>query len=321
MRSVLALMLALVMTGLVGAEPLEWSTAQEIPGLKSYYGEVDVVFFDGSLHVLTADRDHHIIHAQLTDGQWGAPIQLAHHRTRMTPAVTTCDGTMHMVTNPGSFKLAHSVWDGRTWGEAQTIPDMQSGRPVSITAFDGVIHTTHQGKSSDDDRILYAANAGWGWGYSLAVPNQKARSDVALAGLKDSLHMVHVGNQSRALWHSTRDQWGEWSTVVQIPGTETSRIPDLVAANGRLYAFYTVGSAKMNTQASVAYSVYQDGQWLPPVTVEGYVSYGRPVVAMEPGLPARLHLLLPTKQGVLHMHTEGEATLAPMPVKTMKLSN
>jgi len=321
MRSVLALMLAMIMTSLAGAAPLEWSTAEEIPEVKSYYGEIEAAFFDGSLHVLTVNRDHRIFHAQWTDGQWAAPVQLAHHRARMVPAVVACNGTMHMVTNPGSFKLNHIVWDGRAWGPAQGIPDMLSGRPVSITAFGGVIHTAHKGKSSDDKRILYSANAGWGWGHSVAVPNQKARSNVALAGMKDTLHMVHVGTQGGSLWHSSRDQWGEWSTVVQVPGVETGRIPDLVEANGRLYAFYTVGTPKMNTQATVAYSVFEDGQWLPPVTIEGYVTYGRPVVTKESNLPLRIHLLLPTKQGVLHMHTEGEVTLAPMPVKTMKLSN
>jgi hypothetical protein len=320
MRLALSALCLIVLSMLpAAADPLEFSQASEIPGFEAFYGEMDAVWQDGTLHAVTGTRGKDIIHARLVDGQWTAPVHLAHHRSGMSPSLAVCDGVLHMVANPGNFVLAHSIWDGRAWLEPVEIPDLRASRRASLAGFDGVLHLAHGGKNNDSKPIYYAAEAGWGWGHHVRLPDQRSRSNVAMSGLGETLHMVYVAKNSPTLWHTQRERWGEWAPPVQVPGVTTARIPDLVTAFGRLFAFFTTGDSRIGQQAPVAYSVFEDGLWQPPVAIEGYVCYGNPTAAVEPGLPQKIHVMMPTPQGVLHLHTEGEATIAPLPMKQVQL--
>jgi len=297
----------------VSAQPHEWSRGQEIPGLVAYQGHVSAAWYKNELHVVTNDSDKNIKHARQVNGQWIAPVFLAHNHSGLVPDIAVCGGQLHMATLPGNFKIYHSLWDGRAWRDAEIIPEMETSQRVDITGMDGILHLTHSGKDSKKKRIWHTTNAGWGWGRDDTLPNQTARYTAAMAGLDGTLHMVYVSKNSNTAWHTTRSRWGEWTPPVQIPGVETGRAIDLAAANGRLFMIFTAGTSKYDgKQAPVAYCEWHDGRWSAPTTLKGYVCYGAPAVAAQPGLPEQIHLFLTTPKGVLHLQTVDKAELAPM---------
>ena len=89
-------------------------------------------------------------------------------------------------------------------------------------------------------------------------------------------------------------------------------------ANGKLFLVYAGSQAGEGGQRPVAWCEYADGRWSAPTVIEGYVCYGAPAAAVERGLPDRVHLLLPSRVGVLYLHSLGEAKIAPVKMKTMK---
>lgn len=299
----------------------QWSRAEEIPGLKSFTGSVTAAWHDGVLHVVTNDRSKNVKHVRRVDGKWIAPVSLAHHRSGLVPDLAVCGGTLHMVGNPGSFKIWHSRWDGRAWRDPEVVVAMETRARVEITGLDGVLHLTHGGKNMERKRIFHAANAGWGWGHNYPLPDQTARFTASMAGLNGVLHMVYVSKNSFTAWHTSLTRWGEWTPPVQIPGVETRRYVDLVAAKGRLFMVFTTGTAKNGRQAPVAFCEWSGGRWSTPEILEGYVCYGFPALAVEPGLPSQIHLLLPSRVGVLHMQTRDKVKLAPVKMKTVTPAN
>jgi len=215
------------------------------------------------------------------------------------------------------FKVWHSTFDGTTWSNPAEIPAMEARNRPRIAAMNGVVHLTHGGMNMDRRRVFHAANAGWGWGHNVALPDQTGRPTAALAGLDGTLHMVYISKNSPTAWHTFRDRWGEWSPPTQIPGINTNRPLDLVAANGRLFCLHTVGEARLWEQLPLAYCEYADGRWDAPTALEGYVCYGNPAAAVEPGAPQQIHLLLPSRVGILHLQTQDEMKIAPVRMKKM----
>ncbi|MCA1655505.1 MAG: hypothetical protein LC635_03460 [Pseudonocardiaceae bacterium] len=55
-----------------------------------------------------------------------------------------------------------------------------------------------------------------GWTRNIRIPDQTSKASPALARLNNLLHMVHLGNTSNDIWHST---WNgsQWSRNVRIP--------------------------------------------------------------------------------------------------------
>lgn len=321
MRSIRVLLciICLSMTLIAMAGEHTWSRPDEIPGFKSNHGIVSAAFHDGVLHVVTSDRDKNIKHVRCIDGQWIAPVSLAFLHSGLVPDIGVSDGTLHMIHLPGHFKLWHSAWDGNTWQEMGQIPAMKTRTRVQLTGMDGVLHLTHGGENLDRKRVFHAANAGWGWGHNYALPDQSGRSPAALVGLDGTLHMVYVSKNSDTVWHTSCTQWGEWTPPAQIPGVETRRSVDMAAANGRLFMAFVVGTKKYGEQAPVAYCEWSDGQWSTPTTLKDIVCYGAPALAVEPVLPQQVHVLLPSKVGVLHLQTEDKVQLAPLQPKTMQV--
>ena len=308
----------LIVPTLASAGDHQWSKAEEIPGLKAAYGMIAGAFLNGEFHVVTSDDGENVVHVRRAGGQWAPPVALAHHKAGFSPDLTVCDGVLHMVGRPKSFSIWHSVFDGRAWRDPVTIPAMEARNRVRITAFDGILHLTHGGMNMDRRRIFHAANSGWGWGHNVPLPDQTGRPTSAMAGLDHELHMVYVSKNSETAWHTSCTRWGEWSTPVQIPGITASRPLDLVAANGGLFCVFAVGDVGLWQQAPVAYCEYKNGRWDTPQTIEGYVCYGNPTAVVEPGLPNQIHLLLPSRVGVMHLQTQDKVELAPVKMKTMK---
>lgn len=319
MRSTVSslILVLLILPVLASGAEHQWSRAEEVPGLRAAYGMIAGCYADGVFHVVTSDDSRNVIHVRKDGGQWVAPVMLAHHRVGFAPDLAYCDGKLHMA-GQNKFKLWHSVLDGGAWSNPDEIPAMEARNRPRITAGDGVLHLTHGGMNIDRRRIFYAAEAGWGWGHDLPLPDQTGRPTSAMAVLGGRLHMVYVSKNSDTAWHTYRDRRGEWSPPTQIPGVETSRPLDLVAANNKLFCVFTVGDVRLWKQAPVAYCEYVDGNWDAPTTIEGYVCYGNPAAAVEPGLPQQVHLLLPSRVGVMHMWTTDEVKIAPVKMKTMQ---
>lgn len=192
---------------------------------------------------------------------------------------------------------------------------------VGLTGMDGVLHLTHGGKDKDRKRIWHAANAGWRWGRNYALPDQYARSTASLAGLKGTLHMVYVSKSTYTAWHTVLTRWGQWTPPVQIPGVETRRFIDLVAVRGRLLMAYVTGTKKYGAGSPVAFCEWSGNQWSAPAPLEGYVCYGAPELAVQPGVPEQIHLLLPSRVGIIHLQTTDKAQLAPVRMKNVKIAN
>ncbi len=64
------------------------------------------------------------------------------------------------------------------------------------------------------------------WRPNTLVPNQKSKASPALAAYGGLLHMVHLGDSSNDIWHSTFDGTS-WSENHVIPNQKSKASPAL----------------------------------------------------------------------------------------------
>ena len=75
------------------------------------------------------------------------------------------------------------------------------------------------------------------WTPNVLIPNQESKATPALAyGGPEGpqLHMVHLGDSSNDIWHSTFDG-NSWSRNVRIPGQQSWASPALTHYGTRLH--------------------------------------------------------------------------------------
>ncbi len=72
------------------------------------------------------------------------------------------------------------------------------------------------------------------WSKNVEIPNQKSRAASALTFFNGRLHMVHIGEESTKLYHSTFNGTN-WSAESVVPNQKSRAAPALAIFNGLLY--------------------------------------------------------------------------------------
>jgi hypothetical protein len=84
------------------------------------------------------------------------------------------------------------------------------------------------------------------------IPGQLSQAPAALSVFNGQLHMVHLGDSSKDIWHSVFDGTN-WSTNVTIPNQQSKAAPSLAFFNGQLHMLHLgEGSNESGTRCSTA---------------------------------------------------------------------
>ena len=120
------------------------------------------------------------------------------------------------------------------------------------------------------------------WTSNVKIPNQKSKASPAMAFFRGRTHMVHLGNSSNDIWHSTFDGT-RWTTNVKIPGQKSKASPALATYGGRLHMVH-LGNSSNN----IWHSTFDGRQWSTNVKIPNQSSKRAPALASFGG---RLHMV------------------------------
>ena len=96
------------------------------------------------------------------------------------------------------------------------------------------------------------------------------------------LHIVHLGNSSNDLWHSTFDGNG-WTPNVKIHGQTSKASPALAVYDGKLHIVHLGNSSN-----DLWHSTFDGNGWTPNVKIHGQTSKASPALAVYDG---KLHIV------------------------------
>jgi hypothetical protein len=129
------------------------------------------------------------------------------------------------------------------------------------------------------------------WTPNVRIPDQLSKATPALSLFGgDRLHIVHLGDSSNMLWHSSTDGSVGWTRNLTIPG-QLSKAPPALSSLGnpgmtdeRLHLVHLGDSSNM-----LWHSIYDnDSGWSPNVTIPNQLSWAAPALAQYAG---RLHMV------------------------------
>lgn len=201
---------------------------------------------DPGVLLFKAWRTRDIMASFLRATGWSQP-ESRYGSTDDAPALARNDQGWHLVHRYlDSTTMNHIVIDGP--------PDFppcvggslpgESSRAVGIGELNGRIYVVHSGKSSNNLYWTVCARGGGFYGDE-QIPNQGSRDRAALASWGGVLHMVHPGDSSNDLWHSTYDParaaGTQWSTNVKI-GLQSGHAPALAAMPDGLHMVFKQGA-------------------------------------------------------------------------------
>jgi hypothetical protein len=122
------------------------------------------------------------------------------------------------------------------------------------------------------------------WTTTHTIPHHKSTSPPALAEFGGRLHMVHLGDSSNDIWHSTFNGTS-WTANVKIPNQKSKASPALAAFGGRLQMVHLGDSSN-----DIWHSNVNCTSWTPNVKIPNQKSKAPPAQAELGGRP---HLVLP----------------------------
>jgi hypothetical protein len=114
------------------------------------------------------------------------------------------------------------------------------------------------------------------------IPDQKSKASPALAALPNRLHMVHLGDSSNDIWHSSFDGMN-WSESTPVLHQKSKAPPALAVFDGRLHMVHLGDSSN-----DIWHSTYDGGSWTENVPVRNQKSKVSPALAV---LQNRLHMV------------------------------
>jgi hypothetical protein len=120
------------------------------------------------------------------------------------------------------------------------------------------------------------------WTTNVKIPNQKSKRPPALAEFGGRLHMVHLGDSSNDIWHSTFNGTS-WTANVKIPKQKSKASPALAAFGGRLQMVHLGDSSNDIWQSN-----FNGTSWTPNVKIPNQQSKAPPALAEFGG---RLHMV------------------------------
>ncbi len=122
------------------------------------------------------------------------------------------------------------------------------------------------------------------WTPNVTIPDQQSKASPALAAFNDRLHMVHLGNSSNDIWHSTFDGTS-WSPNVTIPDQQSKASPALAAFAGKLHMVHLGNSSN-----DIWHSTFDGTSWSPNVRIANQQSKASPALAAFAGKLHMVHL-------------------------------
>jgi hypothetical protein len=122
------------------------------------------------------------------------------------------------------------------------------------------------------------------WTTNVTIPNQQSKAPPALAEFNGRLHMVHLGDSSNNIWHSSFDG-ASWTANVKVPNQQSKASPALAAFGGRLHMVH-LGDSSNN----IWHSTFDGSSWTPNVVIANQQSKSSPALAAFGGLLHMVHL-------------------------------
>jgi hypothetical protein len=120
------------------------------------------------------------------------------------------------------------------------------------------------------------------WTPNVKIPNQKSKASPALAAFGAHLHMVHLGDSSNDLWHSSFDG-ANWTPNIKIPNQQSKASPALAVFGGRLHMVHLGNSSN-----DLWHSSFDGTTWSANVKILNQQSKASPALAAFGG---RLHMV------------------------------
>ncbi|MGE0475068.1 MAG: hypothetical protein AB7P17_15645, partial [Nitrospirales bacterium] len=185
------------------------------------------------------------------------------------------------------------VFNGTNWAKMHTTGLFfhDDSRPALAT-FQNRVHIVSREKGKS---LRHLVLNGSQWERALfgteTIPNQSTKAPPSLAVLGGKLHMVHLGESSDTLWHSTFDGT-RWTPNAPVPNQKSQTTPALVAEPSRIHMVYLKDDSKnlMHTQ-------FAGQQWTTPFFVKAgrlsSKSHTTPALTYNGQIEARLQLMFP----------------------------
>ena len=120
------------------------------------------------------------------------------------------------------------------------------------------------------------------WKNASKIAKQQSKATPALATFGGKLHMVHLGNSSNDIWHSSFDG-SNWTTNVKIPNQQSKASPALAMFGGKLHMVHLGNSSN-----DIWHSSFNGNSWTTNVKIPNQQSKSSPTLAAYKN---RLHML------------------------------
>ena len=183
---------------------------------------------------------------------------------------------------PGSpqrmvVQTAINMWNGQTFAPLAARTDEHDY--VRFREASANLHS-HVGRQGGEQGVYCDI----GRSSQKLIPDQKSKAAPALAATPGVLHMIHLGNSSNDLWHSTFDG-SPWTTNVKIPDQKSKASPALAFFNGAIHMVH-LGDSSNN----LWHSVFNGTSWSTNVKIPDQKSKSPPALAEFGGKLHMVHL-------------------------------
>ena len=123
------------------------------------------------------------------------------------------------------------------------------------------------------------------WTTNETIPDQLSWAAPALATYDGRLHMVHLGNESRDIWHSSSADGQSWTRNIPVEGQLSKGYPALAGYDGLLHMVHSG-----NDNNDLWHSTFDGRDWTRNVKIEGQLSRRSPALAAHDGLLHMVHV-------------------------------
>ena len=225
---------------------MSWIEPQTVPNQTSKASPI-IGAIDDLVHMVhLGDRSNDIWWSIYDGTSWKKPdgtpgnVRIPGQKSKAPPALAAFQNQLHMVhLGDRSNDIWWSIYDGTSWKKPDgtpgnvRIPGQKSKAPPALAAFGGSLYLVHLGDTSND--IWWSAYDGTSWRGSDGTPgderivDQRSKASPAIVGHHLVLHMVHLGDTSNNIWHSTKQQPAiEW-TPNRLVGQSSRARPSMAA--------------------------------------------------------------------------------------------
>jgi hypothetical protein len=117
------------------------------------------------------------------------------------------------------------------------------------------------------------------------VPNQLSKASPAVGVLGGRLHMVHLGDSSNNIWHSSTSSGDVWTPNVTIPNQKSKAAPALATLGAKLHMVHLGDSSN-----EIWHSIFDGSSWTANVQIAGQKSKAPPALSPFGNTICMLHL-------------------------------